>query len=57
MYRKLIMEYEVFEEYEEPITVLSVIDAKKDEVLNMFNSDEAEKVYKLLIGENVENKQ
>ena len=38
--------YEVFEE--ENITVLSVVDPEKDEVLNMFNDEEADEMYKKL---------
>ncbi|MBQ2981331.1 MAG: hypothetical protein IJD58_04295 [Lachnospiraceae bacterium] len=44
---ELAIEYEVFED--EGIRVLSVVDKEKDEVLNMFRDDEAEKIYKLLV--------
>ena len=40
---ELTIEYEIFED--EGIRVLSVVDKKKDEVLNMFHDDEAEKIY------------
>lgn len=44
---ELAIEYEVFED--EGIRVLSVVDKEKDEVLNMFRDDEAEKIYKILV--------
>ena len=44
---ELTIEYEIFED--EGIRVLSVVDKKKDEVLNMFHDDEAEKIYGILV--------
>ena len=44
---ELVIEYETFED--EGIRVLSVVDKKKDEVLNMFHDDEAEKIYGILV--------
>ena len=46
MVRRLMVSYEVFEE--ENITVLSVIDPEKDEVLNMFNDEEADEMFRKL---------
>ena len=46
MNRELVIEYEVFED--EKITVLSVVDKEKDEVLNMFKGKTAEWVFKYL---------
>ena len=43
MLKKLQISYEVFEE--ENITVLSVIDPEKDEVLNMFYDEEADEMF------------
>lgn len=53
MTRELIIEYEVFEE--QKITVLSVIDKEKDEVLNIFRGDAADRLYMYLT--EVEEKQ
>ena len=47
MNRVLVIEYEEFEK--DDVKVLSVVDIKKDEVINMFRGDEAEKLYKKLI--------
>lgn len=49
MNRKLTIEFEVFEE--EKVTVLSVVDAETDTVLNMFEGEKAESLYKLLTEE------
>lgn len=49
MNRKLVIEYEMFEETEE--IVLSVVDKEQDEVLNMFNGKAAENIYRILSGE------
>lgn len=49
MNRELVIEYEVFEEEGE--TVLSVVDLEKDEVINMFKGGIAEKLYRMLSGE------
>ena len=45
--KKLEVSYEIF--VEENITVLSVIDPEKDEVLNMFYDNEATELYERLI--------
>ena len=45
--RKLMVAYEEFPE--ENVTVLSVIDQEKDEVLNMFYDDEAKELYEKLM--------
>ena len=44
---ELAIEYETFED--EGIKVLSVVDKEKDEVLNMFYDEMAEKIYRLLV--------
>ena len=44
---ELVIEYEIFED--EGIRVLSVVDKEKDEVLNMFYDEMAEKIYRLLV--------
>ena len=44
---ELAIEYETFED--EGIRVLSVVDKEKDEVLNMFYDDMAEKIYRILV--------
>lgn len=49
MNKKLTIEFEVFKE--EKITILSVVDNETDTVLNMFEDEKAERVYKLLTGE------
>lgn len=46
MCRKLMVAYEKFPE--ENITVLSVIEPEKDEVLNMFYDEEADEMLKKL---------
>jgi len=53
MNRELVIEYELFEEEGE--VVLSVVDKEKDEVLNMFKGNTAEKIYRLLSGEERKN--
>lgn len=52
MNRELVIEYEVFEEEGEK--VLSVVDQEKDEVINMFKGGIAEKLYRMLSGENMD---
>ena len=49
MNKELAIEYEVFEEEGE--VVLSVVDKEKDEVLNMFKGKMAEKIYRMISGE------
>lgn len=44
--KRLTIAYETFEE--ENMTVLSVIDPEKDEVLNMFYDEEADEILKKL---------
>lgn len=49
MIKEFMVEYEVFEDMEE--TVLTVVDREKDEVLNMFKGENAEMIYKMLVGD------
>ena len=54
MTKVLVVEYEVFEDIGE--TVLTVVDREKDEALNMFNGENADKMYKLLVGKDIKEK-
>ena len=51
MNKELLIEYEVFDD---GISALSVVDREKDEVLNMFNGDDAKEIYRMLTEKGIE---
>ena len=51
MNKELLIEYEVFDD---GISALSVVDSEKDEVLNMFNGDDAKEIYRMLTEKGIE---